>query len=348
MRHILSIAIIALVFWACGEVGGNENNGEPTDLSSGSGTPSSGSGGNSSGSTGTDVCTGPTCCNGAPFDASKNFCQDNQLYPLCDGKTYNTSEQGCFEGKLYPKCSIERTRGTCVHDKLLRCKQEGSGEDKIIRPQPGMTCELNGKITGITIDLADMKQYKIVQIGGQMWLAENVKRTPFPYSNEHECYGGDAANCDAHGYLYDWATMMGLPDECNGTNDGCPQRKGNGLWPGLCPSGFGVPKKSDWEQLIAYAGGGDVAGGRLKSASGWSNNGNGTDSYGFNALPGGFKIITMPDIFYYLSSGTMWWHDEPLESEAYRTVIIASDTEAKINFQQKGHYMGPLRCVHYF
>jgi uncharacterized protein (TIGR02145 family) len=282
------------------------------------------------------------------FDVSTNFCSGDVLYPLCNGRQYPVDEQGCFDGKLYPKCSLERTRGTCVHDKLLRCKQEGSGEDKIIRPQPAMTCEENGKITGTTIDLIDAKQYKIVQIGGQMWLAENVKRTPFPASNPHECYGGTAANCDAHGYLYDWAAVMGLPPPCNGTDEGCPPQRPAGLYGGICPSGFGIPKRADWERLIEYAGGGDVAGGRLKSASGWSNNGNGTDSYGFNALPSGYKIATDPRTFLDIGSGTMFWHDEPLGSEAHRTVIIASDTEAKINFQQKGHYMGNLRCVHYF
>ena len=41
--------------------------------------------------------------------------------------------------------------------------------------------------------------------------------------------------------------------------------------------------------LTDYLGGDSMAGTKMKSTSGWKNNGNGTNSSGFNGLPGGYR-----------------------------------------------------------
>jgi uncharacterized protein (TIGR02145 family) len=290
-----------------------------------------------------------------PFDNSTNFCYKDELYPRCGGDGYNPVEKGCFEGNLYDRCILPATRGTCVHETLLRCRQEGTGEDKIIKPQPGMKCEDNGKITGTTRDLRDGGRiYIIVQIGKQIWLAENVKRDP--REGNSKCYGGNPENCETYGRLYDWATAMNLPPECNYTSQSCPQKTGGDLWVGLCPPAFATARTADWNQLIEYAGGPAVAGGRLKSASGWSNNGNGTDSYGFNAMPGGYYSELNPAYistngFGEAGSRTMWWHEDAKFASATYTTLIASDTEPNEGtfwFQSKRYNMAYFRCVHYF
>jgi len=66
--------------------------------------------------------------------------------------------------------------------------------------------------------------------------------------------------------LYSWTTSM--------TRD-------------VCPAGWHLPSSAEWEELVTFAGGFSTAGRKLKAKSGWSNNGNGTDDYGFSALPGG-------------------------------------------------------------
>lgn len=48
-------------------------------------------------------------------------------------------------------------------------------------------------------------------------------------------------------------------------------------------SGWHLPSAAEWRTLINYIG--SNVGGKLKSTSGWNNNGNGTDDYGFTALP---------------------------------------------------------------
>ena len=112
------------------------------------------------------------------------------------------------------------------------------------------------------IDPRDGQSYDIVQIGSQTWMAENLN-----YEVEGSaCPEGDNRNCSKYGRLYTWDMARTV-----------------------CPEGWRLPDSSDFEALIANAGGAEVAGGALKSTSGWFKKGNGTDDYGFNALPAGYR-----------------------------------------------------------
>ncbi len=362
MKFGLLFAVLALLVFACGEVGvvpsddssssggssssdgGNSSSSSGGESSSSGDENSSSSGGNSS-SSGNSVCEGNYCCNGAEYDNTTNFCFEEQLYPLCDDEDYDPYEEGCFDGKLYPKCINDETRGICVYESLLRCRQEGSGENKIRDPLPRMECQENGAITGTIRDYRDSKTYKIVQIGNQVWMAENLNYDPETIEMNSQCYDKDPANCAKYGRLYDWATAMGLPPECNLTSQNCPPSH-EGLWGALCPNGFAIPRSQDWQTLVDYAGGSAIAAGRLKSKTGWSGNGNGTDNYGFNALPGGWAYY-WGDESYDEDSESYWWVESQTGYEAYYWSIIASDTEVRNHFWPKDMDMAYLRCVHY-
>lgn len=55
-----------------------------------------------------------------------------------------------------------------------------------------------------------------------------------------------------------------------------------------CPKGFRVPNNEDWELIFNYLEESSAL--AMKSTQGWNaNGGNGTNSSGFNALPGGVK-----------------------------------------------------------
>jgi uncharacterized protein (TIGR02145 family) len=56
---------------------------------------------------------------------------------------------------------------------------------------------------------------------------------------------------------------------------------------GICPSSWHIPSDAEWSLLTAFLGGDSVAGTKMKSATGWYNNGNGTNISGFTGLPGG-------------------------------------------------------------
>ena len=71
-----------------------------------------------------------------------------------------------------------------------------------------------------------------------------------------------------------------------------------------CPSGWHLATDSEWSLLVAEFGGTDKAGEALKSVSGWAEDGNGTNSSGFNALPAGIRRNNLYEVM-----GVMgfWW-----------------------------------------
>jgi len=51
------------------------------------------------------------------------------------------------------------------------------------------------------------------------------------------------------------------------------------------PTGWHLPTDEEWQKLVDFAGGDKVADKKLRAKDGWD--GNGTDDFGFSALPGG-------------------------------------------------------------
>jgi uncharacterized protein (TIGR02145 family) len=165
-------------------------------------------------------------------------------------------------------------------------------------------------------DKRDGKVYRIVKIGGQVWFAENLNYA----ADGSKCYGeggdvvvgidedGDAikttlsnaevqTNCTKYGRLYNWETAMGGASSSNKVPSGVQ---------GVCPAGWYIPSNYEWDILEGYVGGfSKEAGTKLKSKSGWSRNGGGTNEYGFSGLPGGNG--NSDGDFYYAGSRGFWW-----------------------------------------
>ena len=116
------------------------------------------------------------------------------------------------------------------------------------------------EITTFT-DARDGKTYKKVTIATQTWMVENLNIM----ADSSVCYGNNESNCEQYGRLYTWNAAMRA-----------------------CPAGWRLPTDEEWTTLMDYVGGEYIAGEKLKSTSGWENNGNGTDDFGFSALPGGY------------------------------------------------------------
>jgi len=128
-------------------------------------------------------------------------------------------------------------------------------------------------------DSRDGRIYKTVKIGDQTWMAGNLN---YEMDNSY-CYDDDAINCDMYGRLYGWAASLNA-----------------------CPSGWHLPSEAEFETLINAVGDSSVAGTKLKSTVGWIENGNGTDNYGFSALPAGDYDSTR-ERFQLLSSYAYFW-----------------------------------------
>jgi uncharacterized protein (TIGR02145 family) len=126
-------------------------------------------------------------------------------------------------------------------------------------------------------DPRDGRRYRTVRMpDGKVWMAENLDyETP----EGSWCYGDDPANGAKYGRLYTWEAANAA-----------------------VPPGWRLPTREEWAGLVAACGG-DEAGKRLKATSGWKDNGNGTDDFGFSALPGGFNGSGFGNAGYY----GYWW-----------------------------------------
>lgn len=191
-------------------------------------------------------------------------------------------------------------------------------------------------------DARDGQSYGVVEIGNLTWMAENLN-----YATESSAFpDGDSRNCKRMGRLYTWAEAQTV-----------------------CPEGWRLPTKADFESLIAAAVGEEAtsedaaqspshsrAGAALKSRDGWFKKGNGTDDFGFNALPAGYRgAISKADDgaivggkFDGIGGYAYFWSatedPENSESNAFYLFLSFSSDAASINAFAKEDYRS-VRCV---
>ncbi|MDR2592707.1 MAG: hypothetical protein LBC59_07870 [Chitinispirillales bacterium] len=144
------------------------------------------------------------------------------------------------------------------------------------------------------IDSRDKRKYRAVKIGTRRWMAENLNYKPL--SGNSWCYNNDPSYCDKYGRLYDWETARTV-----------------------CPSGWHLPFGRTWNNMVITAGGDQLGIDKLKAISGWNRHFNGTDDYGFSALPGGsFAYDNFDDAGW----RSYWWTaSEKEDAEAYRMEV---------------------------
>jgi uncharacterized protein (TIGR02145 family) len=198
-------------------------------------------------------------CNGSGYI---QFMTYQYVYGVPVSQWVNAPCNVCF-GQGVLECSNCRGMGKVVHSysspvvpRSLTEKTAKPAQDyRIVKPG-----KQNDYDATIFTDPRDSKKYKIVRIGEQSWMAQNLNFN----ASGSKCYSNNSANCEKYGRLYSWAMAKNA-----------------------CPGGWHLPSKSEYEALDNAVGGENVAGTKLKAKSEWNNNGNGTDNYGFSALPGG-------------------------------------------------------------
>lgn len=170
---------------------------------------------------------------------------------------------------------------------------------------------------GSLFDNRDGQTYKTVQIGDQIWMAENLNYV----TDNSFCYDDDLTYCQIYGRLYTWAAAMDSSGIFSASGSNCG--KGNtcsSLYPtrGICPQGWHLPTYGEFKTLLLTTG--EMADEptayyatytpflrSLRSTSGWrssvssSDHGpNGTNASGFNALPAGERLdyLWMEETYY--------------------------------------------------
>ncbi|WP_295682345.1 fibrobacter succinogenes major paralogous domain-containing protein [uncultured Fibrobacter sp.] len=142
----------------------------------------------------------------------------------------------------------------------------------------------DGYIDGWILDYRDKHLYRTVTIGKQTWMAENLN---YEVETGSSCYNDTLSNCQKYGRFYTWAAAVGKSEDECGYGKYC--NLGNEKVRGICPEGWHLPDTTEWGELNKAVGGRETAGKKLKSTEGWNNNGNGTDDFGFSAVPISFR-----------------------------------------------------------
>jgi len=186
---------------------------------------------------------------------------------------------------------------------------------------------------GEMMDTRDGQVYKTVVIGTQTWMAENLN-----YKVDSSwCYNNSTDSCSKYGRLYEWASAMAVDAIYNGAilGDSINHQ-------GACPAGWHISTDAEWTILENAVGGEDVAGTALKSTSGWYNDGNGTDAYGFSALPGG--NYNGSDFYGVGNFGTWWTATECSSTGAYYRYMYYGSRDVDTDNHSKT-YGRSLRCL---
>jgi len=184
------------------------------------------------------------------------------------------------------------------------------------------------------------QNYRTVIIGGKRWMAENLNYSGSG-GNVGVCNNGSLSNCNTYGRLYTWAEAMNIGSTFN-TSTYYSGSSSNVQHQGICPSGWRLPNDNDWTALTTAVG--SNAGTKLKSTSGWNSGGNGTDEFGFSALPGGYHDWSRSYIGGY--NGYWWSATEYDATEASNRVMsIQFSTVGSLSTSLVKRHAFSVRCL---
>jgi len=199
-----------------------------------------------------------------------------------------------------------------------------------------------------TITDIDGNIYQTVQIGDQLWMAENLKVTHYnngdsityipseePWGSmdqgQYAIYNDDPINTNIYGNLYNWAVIGDIR--------------------GICPEDWHVPSDDEYIVLTDFLGGESVAGGKMKEAGleHWNYYSDqisleATNESGFTGLPAGHRNTNTGDYIYMSFSGYFWSSTETSSDLAWRLYLM--DYSSGVGQDTFGKPNGfSIRCV---
>ncbi|MBN2104641.1 hypothetical protein JW835_11430, partial [bacterium] len=193
-----------------------------------------------------------------------------------------------------------------------------------------------------TVTDIDGNVYQTVKIGNQWWMAANLKATHYRNGDEIPNVTGavDWKNLTTGAYCNydnnaDYGTTYGRLYNWYAVNDSR----------NIAPQGWHVPTDAQWQTLIDYLGGGNVAGGKMKETetTHWvSPNRGATNESGFSALLGGYR-----NGYYFYDMGNeakFWSSTASMSTHAfYRALYNSNSYVMRLDFYKScGH---SVRCI---
>lgn len=183
-----------------------------------------------------------------------------------------------------------------------------------------------------------------VKIGTQEWMTENLNVERYrngdiiPQVQDSKewsklttgawcSYGNEAENGETYGKLYNWYAV----DDPRG----------------LAPAGWHIPSDKEWSILTTFLGGEEVAGGKMKSTSSWFEDGSGSNTSGFTAIPAGLR--NLDGEFYGIGKFSDFWSSSKSDNISYFASHRSLSSFSGKNFLNRGIiYMRSgfsVRCV---
>lgn len=204
------------------------------------------------------------------------------------------------------------------------------------------------KGTDSIIDSRDGNKYYYRKIGKLHWLTTNLR-----WAGAGKPYDSASALNQVFGTLYSWA-------EATGGVAGSGLAKGP---KGVCPQGWSIPTREDWENLGSTISGAPVsfdgnwvgigdkaaANASLNKKSLWKYSPNNlkSNTFGWNAIPGGnssnyFKSFANLNLFGF------WWSasEKDINNGEYRFIHFDS-ADFPYNYAGKSFFTASVRCVKY-
>ena len=269
-----------------------------------------------------------------PADGSCTTNGNSFIYASANDNTYTLSYcLGNTTGTLTPGLHCATPGG--LDDGTFCC-----GQQVVVTTVAGHTCNTGAPDY-------DKCTYDTVQVGAQCWLKDNInigsmidqtadqadadagsiekycfnnhEINPDP-GNYNDCNdGGACGGCSTDGGLYQWHTIMALPQTCDWTYAGCASQVNTPYHQGICPDGWHIPTTDEWHTLVAqfssppgdtncsdpyFVGGCSPAGTVLTE----------TSSSHFAALASGIRRNRQYDpthIFYYYGNSSIFWTAKP-------------------------------------
>jgi uncharacterized protein (TIGR02145 family) len=201
----------------------------------------------------------------------------------------------------------------------------------------------SGGLEAQAVKDADGNIYMTINIGKQIWIAENLKTTklndgkPIPLVTDEKAwkalkspgyclFNNDPANKDIYGALFNWYTV--------------DTKK-------ICPKGWHVPSDTEWKTMVDFLGDKNTASDKLKESGNdhWKNALiNATDDFDFKALPGGTRLYSgsFPE---FGSSYAVWWTSTEYSSlVAYNWGLHDSSSKVFNGYDSKQNGFS-VRCI---
>ena len=278
--------------------------------------------------------------------------KDSSSYVVCKNGSWEKAKEIDMDtyGKTCTNAEVgKRTNGVVTETNKYYCTSNGwvlMGDWSWDLPKEAY---LNPEIEyGTMTDERDGQVYRTTTIGDQVWMAENLNYDYNKGTARSYCYDYIETNCAVTGRLYTWAAAI---DSVALANDAVnPQTCGYGKTctlpstvQGICPEGWHLPSTSEWRTLFDYVGTSSTAGTALKSTSGWKDDGNGDEAYGFAVLPAGYRGNL--DYFNYAGDCAYIWSSTEDDSGYAYLERFYSNYSSVIESHSHKDYAFSVRCL---